>query len=121
MIRAPARPIRAIRTWRQGEVGMGATRRVLPGGLVVVGGSRGSKMWRRELRSDALLPFVGEVIYAEDIDDSRGWHLSTCEWLANGRVCAGRLIAIAEPVIRAELRRQADVIDAPSSRIRRGS
>lgn len=92
-------PTRAIRTWRQGEVGLGATRRVLAGGLVVVGGSRGAKSWRRELRSDALLPLVGEVVYVEDIDDSRGWHVATCEWLPNGRVAAGRLVAVIAPTV----------------------
>jgi hypothetical protein len=56
-------------------------------------------MYRREFRSDALLPWVGEIVFVEDIDDDRGWYISSCTWHTNGRVSADRFIAIVAPTI----------------------
>ena len=62
---------RIIHTFQCGEVGMQGTRRVLDGGRFVVGGSRGAKHMteRRVYQGQALVPYVGQIIYFIDDDD----------------------------------------------------
>lgn len=91
---------REIRTWRGGEVGVYGTRRVQPDGSVVIGGSRGSKAFRRVYRCDAFKPYIGRVIFFHDGDDTRGVvHFYVADWLPSGRVYGGRLIAIVREAL----------------------
>ena len=50
---------------------MQGTRRVLDGGIIEIGGSRGAKHMttRRRYQSDRLVPLVGEIVYFVDDDD----------------------------------------------------
>lgn len=64
---------RFIHTFQCGEVGMQGTRRVLAGGRIVIGGSRGAKhMTSRYVYADPLLvPYVGQIVYFVDDDSDR--------------------------------------------------
>lgn len=64
---------RLIHTFRCGEVGIQGTRRVLEGGRIAIGGSRGAKhMTGRYVYGDSLLvPYVGQIVYFVDDDSDR--------------------------------------------------
>jgi len=53
---------------------MAGTRRVLEGGRIEIGGSRGSRhMTSRYVYADPLLvPYVGQIVYFVDDDDRHG-------------------------------------------------
>lgn len=62
---------RFIHTFQCGEVGIAGTRRVLDGGRITVGGSRGAKhdTVQRVYQDPLLVPYVGQIVYFVDDDD----------------------------------------------------
>lgn len=87
-------------TYSCGEFGMEGTRKVLPGGLIVIGGSRGTKQLtvRREYAHELLLPHVGTFVFFADRDALDGtvsiWKAITTP---SGRVTTGEWLCKARP------------------------
>ncbi len=82
---------KAIRTWREGEVGMWGTRRVLPGGFIVVA--------EQIYHAPQLETVVGSVVYFGDNDDTAcRLTVSSAKWHDNGFVSGGEWLCHARPV-----------------------
>lgn len=92
---------RLIRTWQEGEVGLSGTRRVLEGGIIEVGGSRGSKhiTQNRRYHHPRLEHYVGKVVYFHDgdrMDNALSVHEAVFH--KSRRVFTGKWIAYASPI-----------------------
>ncbi len=100
---------RAVRTWREGEVGVWGTRKVLPGGYIVV---TDTPYMCSELKNR-----VGEIVYFGDADSDHGaLDIYTPTWHLNGYVSGEKWIGYGRLLSEFEMIAELAMADAMSIR-----